>query len=119
MNNLRELGDAIVRVSVWHQQPLLTEDVFLGQVNIALTTFDMSRSHNGWYQLCARQGGGQTPRPDVGSLRIRVSYCEDFIFPLKVYAPLQTSLLNSLTCQVGVAEGRSCDMCVCVLFYRT
>lgn len=100
LDDIRRLNDIIVRVSVWHQA-LITDDVFLGQVNISVGSLDIAKAHLGWYLLTPRHESEKkfeknSLRPDLGSIRLRVVYSLSCIFPLKTYEPLQSLLLQSL-----------------------
>lgn len=78
--------------------------MFLGQVNIAIgnvTTPSWSRS--GWYWLCPRPTSPvQAHRPDIGSLRVKVMYSQDVIYPLHVYDALSLMLVESTASSVSV-----------------
>lgn len=98
LDSFSDLSDTILRVSLWHQTLLgISEDVFLGQVNILLSSLTPARTHGGWYLLGPRpEIVEHPPKADLGSLRITVKYSENCIYPLRVYAPLQKLLRESL-----------------------
>lgn len=102
--DIKHLLDSIVRVSVWHD-PLIGEKVFLGQVNIAIGNVTTpSWSHSGWYWLCPRPTSPVLAhRPDIGSLRVKVVYSQDVIYPLHVYDTLSLMLVESTALSVSVA----------------
>ena len=89
------------RVGVWHQV-LIGEDIFLGQVNISVGSLtDTGKAHLGWYLLSPRHDSEQnSPRSDLGSIRLGVKYSRVFILPLVMYEPLKSLLLQSLERQV-------------------
>ena len=80
---------------MWHQQ-LIGEDIFLGQVHLSLASLDpfLSHSYEAWYSLCPRT---EVMPTKIGSVRMLVSYHEDYILPLSTYQPLLSLLTNSLT----------------------
>lgn len=98
--------NAIVRVTVWHD-PLIGEKVFLGQVNLSIGSFTIGNScwsHDGWYWLCPRPATPQASRPDIGSLRVKVDYSQDVIYPLKVYDALSQMLVEMTVPSVSASN---------------
>lgn len=91
-----DLEDTVVRISLWHQQ-ILGEDIFLGQVHLSLSSLDpvQSRSHEAWYSLCPRKDESSDDK--IGSIRLLLSYQEDYILPLSTYQPFLNLLLKSMT----------------------
>ena len=89
------------RVGLWHQV-LIGEDIFLGQVNISVGSLrDTAKAHVGWYLLSPRHDSEQnSPRSDLGTIRLGVKFSRVFIFPLVMYEPLKSLLLQSLGRQV-------------------
>jgi Ras GTPase-activating protein 3 len=86
------------RVSLWHHTSL-SEDLFLGQVNVSTSEIDSSRAYHGWFQLSPRPPDAQSvlqDKVDLGTMRLSVSYSQDRIFPFEMYRPLQTLLLQTL-----------------------
>lgn len=71
-------------------------DVFLGQVHLSLFNIDphSSLSHEAWYSLCPRSE--YTPT-ETGSIRLLLSYYQDYILPSVTYQPLLNHLLSSIT----------------------
>lgn len=102
--------NTIVRVTVWHD-PLIGERIFLGQVNLSIGAISTpSWSHEDWYWLCSRPATPtQASRPDIGSLRIRLEYTQDVIYPLKVYEALSQMLVETTESSVSVClESSGC-----------
>lgn len=92
-----------MRVSVWHTS-LLSEDIPLGQVNLSLGSVTLSTDHTAWYSLCSRPTvAGQTPKQDLGQMRLKVTYSRDYIFPRVTYEPMIDLLLDSLNSKVRLA----------------
>ena len=93
------------RVGVWHQV-LIGEDIFLGQVNISVGSLtNTGKAHLGWYLLSPRHDSEQnSPRSDLGSIRLGVKYSRVFILPLVMYEPLKSLLLQSVERQVRNLE---------------
>lgn len=77
--------------------------MFLGQVNLAIGNITMpSWNHSGWYWLCPRPvTPAQASRPDIGSLRVKIQYSKDIIYPLKVYDVLSEMLVDSTVSSVS------------------
>ncbi|CAG9864398.1 unnamed protein product [Phyllotreta striolata] len=103
-------------VSMWHDAPALSEDVFLGEVRVALRGAQQQNfaQANAWYYLQPRPAKNQPihSRPpgtrlskdsplgsSLGSLRLHVQYAEDRVFPAKVYEDLKNLLLESTNIQ--------------------
>ena len=89
-----------MRVSVWHTS-LLSEDILLGQVNLSLGSLTQATNHTAWYMLSSRPTvAGQTPKQDLGQMRLKVTYSRDYIFPRMTYEPMIGLLQDSLTSPV-------------------
>ncbi|XP_071838198.1 ras GTPase-activating protein 3-like isoform X3 [Apostichopus japonicus] len=84
-----------VKVSLWNG----SSNVFMGEVKIPMSAIVSSESgnHNAWYYLQPREGSNhKSQRPaECSSLRVRVSYEVDSVFPSEHYAPLLDVLLGS------------------------
>ena len=94
-----------MRVSVWHTG-LLSEDIPLGQVNLSLGSVSLSTDHTAWYTLSSRPVvAGQTPKQDLGQMRLKIIYSRDYIFPRVTYEPMIGLLLDSLNSKVRL-EGQ-------------
>ena len=94
-----------MRVSVWHTS-LLSEDIPLGQVNLSLGSVTLSTDHTAWYSLSSRPTvAGQTPKQDLGQMRLKVTYSRDYIFPRATYEPMIDLLLDSLNSKVRLGGG--------------
>lgn len=90
------------RVSVWHQS-LLSEDVFMGQVNLLIGSLDLGKAHTSWYTLLPRPKVSKgLPPPRIGTMRIQVNYALDYIHPRSSYEPLISLLTRSFEQPVGL-----------------
>ena len=68
-------------------------------MNVSTSEIDSSRAYHGWFQLSPRPPDTQSvlqDKVDLGTMRLSVSYSQDRIFPLEMYRPLQTLLLQTL-----------------------
>ena len=102
MKDVKVLQNAIVRVSVWHD-PLLGERVFMGQVNLSIGTCKHNWNHSGWHELCPRPTPPDLPDgPELGSLRLKVKYSQDVIYPLEVYETLSHFLVETTVIPVSL-----------------
>ncbi|KAI4464411.1 ras gtpase-activating protein [Holotrichia oblita] len=99
-----------LHVSLWHDTPGMSGDVFLGEVRIPLREAQQHKPahNNAWYFLQPRSGKNKqntcsTPPGtrlsidnSLGSLRLQVQYTADHVFPAHVYDPLRSLLLDSI-----------------------
>ena len=110
------LLNTIIRVTLWHD-PLIGEKVFLGQVNLAIGSITTpSWNHSGWYWLCPRPvTPAQACRPDIGSLRVKIQYSKDIIYPLKVYDMLSEMLVESTVSSVSLFAEACTLYLTCIL----
>ena len=89
------------------------------QVNVSVSEIDSSRAYHGWFQLSPRPQDSQAvlqDRVELGTMRLSVLYSQDSIFPLEVYKPLQSLLLQTLEVLVSMRvkvhiDKKSCDWC--------
>nr|CAI5844236.1 unnamed protein product [Callosobruchus analis] len=104
-----------LQVSIWHDSPGISDDVFLGEVRVQLRGMQQQNSahRNAWYYLQPRSGKNR-PYPthstppgtrlsgdnSLGSLRLQIQYTEDRVFPASVYDDLKKLLLESIHVQV-------------------
>ncbi|KAG5900731.1 hypothetical protein JTB14_038249 [Gonioctena quinquepunctata] len=99
-----------LQVSIWHDTPGISDDVFLGEVRVQLRGMQQQNSahRNAWYYLQPRSGKNRlflthsTPPGtrlssdnSLGSLRLQIQYTEDRVFPASVYDDLKNLLLQS------------------------
>ncbi|XP_065887330.1 ras GTPase-activating protein 3-like [Dysidea avara] len=89
------MSDVIIRVSLWHQS-LLTDDTFLGQVNLAPMEMVPGELYDVWVALVPRQETPTSPRAEIGSIRLTLQYRQNFIYSSEVYEPLKALLFSSL-----------------------
>lgn len=101
INDRQTLLNSIVRVSLWHD-PLIGDRIFLGQVNLSISTLKLPLVHDAWYWLCSRPlPPAKTNKPDSGSLRLKVHYSQDVLYPLAAYDPLTHLLVGGLDTSVS------------------
>ncbi|XP_059163987.1 ras GTPase-activating protein 3-like [Physella acuta] len=89
-------------VSLFHDDSKVSREVlgymfkgsFLGEVKIPLSFDDMSRPHRAWYCLQAKEQN-RTSDQSLGSIRLKISYSEDYVFPSKYYDGLRNLILQS------------------------
>ncbi|XP_060517698.1 GTPase-activating protein [Cylas formicarius] len=101
-------------VSLWHDTPGMSDDVFLGEVRVQLRGLQQQNAAHpqAWYFLQPRSGKNRpflthsTPPGtrlsndnSLGSLRLQVQYTEDRVFPASVYDNLRNLLLQSIHTQ--------------------
>ncbi|XP_064393848.1 ras GTPase-activating protein 3-like [Halichondria panicea] len=95
INSVKDLRNIIVRASIWHQS-LLSEDVFMGQVNLLIGSLEPGKAHTSWYTLLPRPNvSGRIPQPSIGTMRIKVNYALDYVHPRSSYEPLISLLARS------------------------
>ncbi|XP_056648624.1 GTPase-activating protein [Diorhabda sublineata] len=110
-------GDAEIcelHVSMWHDTPGISDDVFLGEIKVQLKGMQQQNSahRNAWYYLQPRSANKRpflthsTPPGTrlssdntLGSLRLQIQYTEDRVFPASVYDGLKKLLLESTNIQ--------------------
>ncbi|XP_046990174.1 GTPase-activating protein isoform X1 [Schistocerca americana] len=100
-----------LRVSLWHDAPGMSDNVFLGEVRIPLREQQQQQlaSTNAWYFLQPRStknrpsksvgnGSGMlgSPSDSLGSLRLKIHYTADHVFPSHVYSQLRSLILQSV-----------------------
>ncbi|CAC5393896.1 RASA3 [Mytilus coruscus] len=89
-------------VSIWHDDSRMSREVFgkifpgsfLGEVKMPLKDLTSGTVHNAWY--CLRRRESWKPHQyDLGSLRLKISYTSDHVFPPEYYDELRELLLQS------------------------
>ena len=97
---------SIHRISLWHQQQM-TSDIFLGQIHLSLSSVNLSQPHSyqAWYRLCPRSD--HTP-VKIGSIRLLITYHEDYILASHTYQPLLGLILNCMTESVSLLVCVNC-----------
>ncbi|EDO43446.1 predicted protein [Nematostella vectensis] len=90
-----DLESRVLRCAVWSPS-MLGEDIFLGEVRIPLNKCDLSIVHEGWYWLGPREERDSPAQRQgsIGSLRLKVCYTEDYVFPSSYYEPLREAILE-------------------------
>ncbi|KXJ20393.1 Ras GTPase-activating protein 3 [Exaiptasia diaphana] len=90
-----DLENTIVRCALW-SSTLLGEDVFLGEVRIPLNKCDLVAAHEGWYWLGPREDRrSSVSQQSIGSLRVKICYTEDHVFPSSYYDPMREAILDT------------------------
>ena len=83
-------------------------DVFLGQIHLSLSSVNLSQprsSYQAWYRLCPRSD--HTP-VKIGSIRLLITYHEDYILASHTYQPLLGLILNCMTESVSLLVCVNC-----------
>ncbi|RUS78773.1 hypothetical protein EGW08_013457 [Elysia chlorotica] len=94
-------------VSLFHDDSKVSREVlgnmfkgtFLGEVKIPVKDIDVSKPHKAWYCLQAKETHRSNQQP-LGSLRLRISYSADYVFPSKYYNGLRELVLESAETKV-------------------
>ncbi|GFO17599.1 ras GTPase-activating protein 3 [Plakobranchus ocellatus] len=89
-------------VSLFHDDSKVSREVlgnmfkgaFLGEVKIPVREIDVSKPHIAWYCLQAKENHRSCQQP-LGSLRLRISYSADYVFPSEYYNGLRELVLES------------------------
>ncbi|XP_041483559.1 ras GTPase-activating protein 3-like, partial [Lytechinus variegatus] len=85
-----------LRIALWNSVSGLSGDVFIGEVKIPISALDMSTGlHQAWYFLKPRETSNARHSKTVGSLRVRIEYQKDYVFPTSLYENLREILLTS------------------------
>ncbi|EFN60533.1 Ras GTPase-activating protein 3 [Camponotus floridanus] len=103
-----EVGEVVV--GLWHASPGMGEQsVFLGEIRVTLKGLPTSTT-TAWYFLqpraakhrpCKITNNSTSPGtlPGLGSLRLKIHYTADHVFPSKMYDRLRNLLLQSVNVQ--------------------
>uniref|UniRef100_A0A2C9K6R3 Ras GTPase-activating protein n=1 Tax=Biomphalaria glabrata TaxID=6526 RepID=A0A2C9K6R3_BIOGL len=91
-----------VSVSLFHDDSKVSREMlghmfkgcFLGEVKIPIVFNDLNRPHKAWYCLQAKEHS-RSNELSLGSIRLRISYSEDYVFPSKYYDGLRNLILQS------------------------
>uniref|UniRef100_H3A4D3 RAS p21 protein activator 2 n=1 Tax=Latimeria chalumnae TaxID=7897 RepID=H3A4D3_LATCH len=84
-----------VRVDLWNNGNLV-QDVFLGEIRVPVNVLRNDSTHQAWYLLQPKDNGNKPSKTDdLGSLRLNISYTEDYVFSSNYYLPLRDLLLKS------------------------
>ncbi|KAL0106212.1 hypothetical protein PUN28_016130 [Cardiocondyla obscurior] len=105
-----EVGEVVV--SLWHSSGMGEQSVFLGEVRVTLKGLQKqpTSTTTAWYFLQPRAAKhrpskishNSTPPgtlPGLGSLRLKIYYVADHVFPSEVYDRLKSLLLQSANVQ--------------------
>nr|CAB3265446.1 ras GTPase-activating protein 3-like [Phallusia mammillata] len=90
-------------------------DEFLGEVKIPLSSLIDMKCHAGWYLLNARSGKttGNGVKEDFGSIRVKIVYIKDYVFPSHVYNELLQQLVSSVNVEPVSASWPNIMSTVC------
>jgi Ras GTPase-activating protein 3 len=123
---------AVLHVAVYHDPPgfpSINTSVFLGKVRIPLSDIDVNNGLAAWYLLQPESPGFCSLRDKnvdesngmknekyneynngqgCGSLRVRISYSADHVFPFKVYEQLCSLLMESSNTKVQFQVSTKC-----------
>ncbi|CAG5120233.1 unnamed protein product, partial [Candidula unifasciata] len=91
-----------ISISVFHDDSRVSREVlgnifkggFLGEVKISMKDIDFTRPHNAWYCLQAKEQSRARDQ-SLGSIRLRISYTADYVFPSNYYDGLRNLILKS------------------------
>ncbi|XP_077344694.1 ras GTPase-activating protein 2 isoform X2 [Lithobates pipiens] len=84
-----------VRVDLWNNGNL-AQDVFLGEVRTSVSVLRNDSTHRAWYLLQPKDNGSKSSKnDDLGSLRLSISYTEDYVLSSEFYSPLRSLLVKS------------------------
>ncbi|XP_029155667.1 ras GTPase-activating protein 3 isoform X2 [Nylanderia fulva] len=106
-----EVGEVVV--SLWHASPGMGEQsVFLGEIRVTLKGLQKqpTSTSTAWYFLqpraakhrpCKISNNSTSPGtiPSLGSLRLKIHYTADHVFPSEMYDKLRSLLLQSVKVQ--------------------
>lgn len=100
-----------LRVTLWHDSPGMADNVFLGEVRIPLRGPQQQQfaASSKWYFLqprslqnrpCSKSPGNSSSSPgthqdNLGTLRLKIHYTADHVFPSHVYKALRQLILQS------------------------
>ncbi|XP_048460438.1 LOW QUALITY PROTEIN: ras GTPase-activating protein 2 [Rhincodon typus] len=84
-----------IRVDLWNNENLV-QDIFLGEIRVPVKILKNDNCHRAWYLLQPKDNGNKSAKSeDLGSLRLSISYNEDYVLPSKYYSSLNDLLLMS------------------------
>jgi Ras GTPase-activating protein 3 len=97
-----EVAKVEISVSLWHDDSRMSQlgifpAVFLGEVKIPLKDLDVTKVHQAWYFLQPRSN--RQSNQNVGSLRVKICFNADHVFPAEYYDDLRELLLQSPSVQ--------------------
>lgn len=100
-----------INISIWHDSPGMSDDVFLGEIKLPVRGKQQLNAlqPNAWYfllprtsqsrpvQSCATPPGTRLScENSLGSLRLKLHYTADHVFPLATYDNLLNILIQSV-----------------------
>ncbi|ESP04353.1 hypothetical protein LOTGIDRAFT_170855 [Lottia gigantea] len=108
--NFEDVFNGSLTISVLHDDIKVSREVlgnmfpgtFLGEVKIPLRDLDIRSIHKAWYCLQPKESSRQS-RPDLGSLRLKISYTADYVFLSHYYDALRNLILHSCEIQPTTA----------------
>ncbi|XP_053697913.1 GTPase-activating protein [Sabethes cyaneus] len=100
-----------VVITFWHDSPGMGDDVFLGEIKLPVRGKQQLNAvqHSAWYYLQPRTSQSRPSRTcatppgtrlscdnSLGSLRLKLNYTADHVFPLATYDQLMNILIQSI-----------------------
>lgn len=100
-----------ITISLWHASPVMGDDVFLGEIKLQVRGRQQQNAlqTNAWYFLQPRSSHSRAARScatppgtrlssdsSMGSLRLKLHYTADHVFPLATYDNLLNLLIQSM-----------------------
>ncbi|EEB14485.1 Ras GTPase-activating protein, putative [Pediculus humanus corporis] len=111
-NTERDVEFSEVLVTLWHDSPGMSDNLFLGEVRIPVRVHVIQQYgvNNAWYYLQPRSNKSRSSSKsqsvnstlkstnnlnELGSIRLKMNYEADHVFPSQFYEPLRKILLES------------------------
>ncbi|KAK6644718.1 hypothetical protein RUM43_000987 [Polyplax serrata] len=111
-NSERDVEFSEVLVTLWHDSPGMSDNLFLGEVRIPVQFHVIQQYgvNNAWYYLQPRTNKNRNSSKshsvnstlkstnnlnELGSIRLKMNYEADHVFPSQFYQPLRKILLES------------------------
>ncbi|XP_064638551.1 ras GTPase-activating protein 3-like isoform X2 [Lineus longissimus] len=100
--SVEDLTSAELNISIYHDEMRVSREVlgsiwpgvFLGGIKIQLKDLDCQGTHRAWYFLQPKENGRQS-QPDLGALRLKITFTTDHVFHSMHYTELKNLILRS------------------------
>ncbi|KAH9388626.1 Ras GTPase-activating protein 2 [Tyrophagus putrescentiae] len=92
----RMLAGAELSIFVMHDSCGRSSNNFLGEIRIQMSKLELNESHKAWYFLQPKSFVSPKSNLNLGSLRLRLNYTSDYVFPSQLYFSLRNMLLSSI-----------------------